>query len=250
MIKATVTLIAYSMPIESDNPEKIVAAAAKLCYSKSNIAEIMDNLNDDEISKFVTLLATIKHESPLEHISFTFGIENVSRITEQQLTRHRLASYSIQSGRYVKRDPKIYKPVSVDICNDASLIFDDMVEKTKEAYLQISDILMTKYIKDGMKEELAEKKAIEDARCILPGALETKIIVTMNARSLINFFQHRCCSRSQEEMRFVANQMLDIVLHYAPNVFSKAGPSCVFGKCQEGRMSCGNRCQPHPLQDR
>ena len=100
-----------------------------------------------------------------------------------------------------------------------------------------------KMIADGMDEKAAdraaEKKAIEDSRYVLPNACETKMIMTMNARSLHNFFAHRCCNRAQWEIRDVADQMLELVLEVAPHLFKKAGPPCVRGGCPEGKISCG-----------
>jgi thymidylate synthase (FAD) len=248
MQQPTVELLGYTMTKGAGNPEKLVAAAAKLCYSNSNIKDIMEDLNNEEIAEFVKMLADIGHESPLEHISFTFGIEGVSRVFEQHLTRHRLASYSIQSGRYVKRDPKVSKPNSIEDDEEISIIFDEAFKKSREAYIEITKLLEAKYIKSGITPKKATKKAIEDARYILPNGLETKIIVTMNARSLINFFHHRCCNRSQYETRYVANKMLDIVLEIAPNVFNSAGPACINGKCPEGKLSCGEKFIRNPKQ--
>jgi thymidylate synthase (FAD) len=248
MQELTVKLLGYTMPVEGTNPEKIVSAAAKLCYSNSNIQDLMNGLDQNETASFIKMLARLEHESPLEHISFTFGIEGVSRILEQQLTRHRLASYSIQSGRYVKRDPKIVKPDNISENEEVNKIFDDAFEATKQAYIKMIELLENKYIKEGIEKSKAEKQAIEDARFILPNGLQTKIIVTMNARSLINFFEHRCCYRAQDEIRQLANKMLDIVLDIAPNVFNYAGPKCLNGKCKEGKLSCGKKYIANPKQ--
>jgi thymidylate synthase (FAD) len=85
----------------------------------------------------------------------------------------------------------------------------------------------------------AEKRAIEDARYVFPNACETKIVVTMNARSLYNFFNHRCCQRAQTEIRELATEMLRQVKQVAPTIFKNMGPNCVSGPCPEGSMTCG-----------
>ena len=106
-------------------------------------------------------------------------------------------------------------------------------------------------IKDGVSEKkaknAAEKKAIEDARYILPNACETKMIATFNARSLLNFFNHRCCERAQWEIRDMANKMLELVKGAAPTIFKYAGPSCVAGPCPEGAMSCGKALEKRKM---
>jgi thymidylate synthase (FAD) len=98
-------------------------------------------------------------------------------------------------------------------------------------------------MEQGMDEKEARSKAVkkanEDARFVLPNACETKIVVTMNVRSLFNFFRHRCCSRAQWEIKAVADEMLKLCREVAPNVFKNAGPSCLAGKCPEGKMTCG-----------
>lgn len=229
-------------------PEKLVAMSAKLCYSPCSINETGDKLTDENISSFVKSLAEMEHESPLEHISFTFGIEGVSRACLAQLTRHRIASYSVQSQRYVREAQFEYIiPPEIENCKEAAEEFITAMEEDQRHYDKISGILKQKYIKEfvesGMEMKMAqrsaEKKAIEDARFVLPNACETKIICTFNARSLINLFSHRCCNRAQWEIREMSMQMLRLVFKKAPNVFKNAGPSCIKGRCSEGKMSCG-----------
>ena len=230
-----VNLLAYT-----PNPEMIVSCAAKLCYSNSDIPTLMDNLTEEKIVGFIKQLESMGHESPLEHISFTFGIEGVSRILEQQLTRHRIASYSIQSGRYVKRNPTFYVPQEISICDEALSKYQEALNVCTNAYNEITDILKEKYVGEGMSEKTAEKKAIENARCVLANSLNTKIIFTMNARELLHFFSKRCCNRAQEEIRELADIMLSLVKEVAPNIFKCAGAPCVRGCCSEGKLSCGN----------
>ena len=214
-----VTLITHT-----PEPEKVIASAAKLCYSSSDIESLMSGLTTEKIEAFIKKLTDLGHQSPLEHCSFTFGIEGVSRALSHQLVRHRIASYSQKSQRYVKEGQFEYiVPPSIienPICKDA---FEDFVKNSQWTY----DFL----IDNGIPAE--------DARFVLPNACETKIIATMNIRTLLHFFEERCCNRAQWEIRHMAYAMLRICKDVAPNLFAKAGASCVRGKCKEGKMSCG-----------
>ena len=240
---AKVRLIAYT-----HQAERIIASSAKLCYSSSTIEETDKNLSDEKVESFVKMLASIGHESPLEHASFTFGIEGVSRAFLAQLTRHRIASYSVQSQRYVKENMFEYViPPEIENISEAKEEYIKAMEEDQVHYDNLCKLLIDKHKKEfvdlGMDEKtankMAEKKAIEDARFVLPNACETKVMCTFNARSLLNLFAHRCCNRAQWEIRDVAIQMLRLVKSVAPNIFAKAGPSCVRGACKEGKMSCG-----------
>lgn len=243
---AHVKLIAHTCDVFNNNIESVIAYAAKLCYSKSDIDDLIENQDDKKIEKFINNLLELGHESPLEHVSFTFGIEGISRACSHQLVRHRIASYSQQSQRYVDLN-ETYKYITPpNIKNDEKInnFYEDINNMIFEKYKELTKMLEDKYISEGLDKKSSNKKAIEDARFILPNACETKIIVTMNVRSLHNFFKERCCNRAQWEIRDVANQMLDICLKEAPLLFKKAGPSCTFGRCKEGKMSCGKRVNP------
>ncbi len=238
-----VTLLTYT-----PDPEITIASAAKLCYSPASIDTVREGLTEEKAAEFVDMLSSLGHESPTEHAYFTFGIEGVSRALLAQITRHRIASFSVQSQRYVAEKQFGYVlPPEIENCPEALRIFEDAMKRDQEDYDKITAVLKAKHLKDmldsGMEEKAAnraaEKKAIEDARFVLPNACETKMIVTMNTRSLLNFFHHRCCSRAQWEIRDVANQMLSLVYSVAPQLFKKAGPPCVSGPCPEGKMSCG-----------
>lgn len=240
---ANVILLAYT-----PEPERTVAAAAKLCYSSSGINQLNDSLTDEKAASFVEMLSEIGHESPIEHASFTFGIEGVSRSLLAQITRHRMASFSVKSQRYVREGSFEYvTPPEIAAEPEAKKIYDEIMAEDQERYDRLAAILKEKHIKAFMAEgkdektaaRLAEKKAIEDARFVLPNACETQMVMTMNARSLMNFFKVRCCRRAQWEIRDVANQMLALVSAVAPNIFKNAGPSCLRGGCSEGKMSCG-----------
>ena len=234
------------------NPEKIVAAAAKLCYSESGVENILEGLTEEKTAKFLNMLMDLGHESPIEHVSFTFGIEGVSRSLLAQITRHRIASYSVKSQRYVKEGMFSYiLPPEIEAVPEAKKVFLETMEQDQKAYDKLTEILFQKhfnaFLEQGLDEKQAktkaEKAAIEDARFVLPNACETKMVITMNARSLMNFFRHRCCTRAQWEIRDLANEMLRLVKEVAPTLFRYAGPSCVAGACPEGKMTCGRAAQ-------
>lgn len=240
---AKVTLLTHT-PM----PEQTVAAAAKLCYSAAEIDKIYEGLTPEKAASFVDMLSEIGHESPIEHASFTFGIEGVSRSFLAQVTRHRMASFSVQSQRYVKENMFEYVlPPEIESIPEAREEYIKAMEEDQAHYDSLTAILKEKHKKaflaEGRPEKeadrLAEKKAIEDARFVLPNACNTKMICTLNARSLMNFFTLRCCNRAQWEIRDVANQMFQLVYAVAPKLFQNAGPSCVRGACSEGKMSCG-----------
>ena len=222
------------------DPQKIMAAAAKLCYARADIDTVMEGLTPEKTDDFIEMLSSLGHESPMEHMTFTFGIENVSRALLAQITRHRMASFSVQSQRYVKEnDFEFILPPEIAKDETALKKYLDTMDSIAKSYNELADILKTRYISEGMDPKSAEKKAIEDARFVLPNACTTKMIVTMNARSLLNFFKLRCCSRAQWEIRELACQMLSLVKEVAPCVFKNAGPACVRGACSEGTMTCG-----------
>lgn len=230
------------------NPEHTIASAAKLCYSSSTISNLTENLTDEKAASFVEMLSEIGHESPIEHASFTFGIEGVSRSLLAQITRHRMASFSVKSQRYVREGAFEYvTPPEIAAEPEALKLYEEIMAEDQKRYDRISEILKEKHKKafivegkdEKTAERLAEKKAIEDARFVLPNSCETQMVMTMNARSLHNFFRHRCCARAQWEIQEIANQMLALVSEVAPNLFKNAGPSCLTGPCPEGKMSCG-----------
>lgn len=230
------------------DPERTVASAARLCYSAASIDTVMEKMTEEKTASFVDMLAEIGHASPIEHAYFTFGVEGVSRALLAQLTRHRIASYSVQSQRYVKEQQFEYVlPPEVAAIPEAAEEYRKAMEEDVKHYEKLTEILKAKHLKtnldNGMDEKAAaraaEKQAIEDARFVLPNACTTKLIMTMNARSLLNFFEHRCCNRAQWEIRELAEKMLVLCVEKAPHIFKNAGPSCVAGGCPEGNMTCG-----------
>ncbi len=232
------------------DPERLAATAAKLCYSSSDISSLRDGLTPEKTESFINMLVSIGHESVMEHVSFTFGIEGISRACSHQLVRHRIASYSQKSQRYVSESGFEYiTPPEIEALPEAKAEYDRIISEISRSYEKIADLLTAKHTEEltasGTDEKTAASKARkaanEDARFLLPNACETKIVVTMNVRSLFNFFRHRCCNRAQWEIRAVADEMLRLCLEKAPHIFSHAGPSCVAeGKCPEGKMTCGS----------
>lgn len=202
---------------------KVVAAAAKLCYGASGVNDIMRGLSPEKIASFLKMLREAGHMSPFEHASFTFAVGGLSRVCTHQLVRHRLASYSQQSQRYVGMGgescvvpPKISKEAR------AMELFEAQLQKAWECYSEL--------VKMGIPEE--------DARFILPHGTETKIVVTMNARELHHFFSIRLCKRAQWEIRELARLMLAVARAAAPEIFGLAGPPCItLGRCTEAH-SC------------
>ena len=242
-----VTLIAHT-----PEPEKVVAAAAKLCYSDSHISDLMDGLTPEKTVAFLNKLTDLGHASPTEHASFTFAIEGVSRTLLAQITRHRIASFSVQSQRYVRLDDfKYVIPPEIECIPEAKAAFIDSMNEDAKRYLdlvqKLEDGHTARYMAEGMTEKAARakasKQANEDARFVLPNACETKMIVTMNTRSLQNFFNLRCCNRAQWEIRALAEEMLRLVYPVAPTLFRDAGPRCLAGPCPEGRMCCGKAAE-------
>ena len=242
-----VKLLAYT-----PEPEKTVACAAKLCYAAADINTVYEGLTEEKTASFLEMLQSIGHESPIEHASFTFGIEGVSRSLLAQITRHRLASFSVQSQRYVKEDGfEFVLPPEIAAIPEAKEEFLRAMEEDQRHYQRLTALLQERhkaaFLAAGETEKSAarkaEKKAIEDARFVLPNACTTKMICTMNARSLLNFFSHRCCNRAQWEIRELATQMLKEVRQAAPHLFGQAGPPCLRGNCPEGKMSCGKMAE-------
>jgi len=227
------SFLKISLLEHTPNPEEVVALSARLCYSPIGIEQLKEKLTEEEKIKLINLLRESGHLSPFEHVSFTFAVEGISRACSHQLVRHRLASYSQQSQRYVSEEKgfDFIVPPSIKKDKEAEMIFLEAMEKAHEYYCK----LLQKLEEKGLKGELAR----QDARFVLPNAAETKIVITMNARELLHFFRVRCCNRAQWEIRQLAIEMLKIVKKIAPSLFMNAGPACVSGKCPEGKLSCG-----------
>jgi len=207
-------------------PEKTVAIAARVCYSPRNAKEIYENMSDEEVKKLIRFLIKAGHHSVIEHASFTFIVDKISRACSHQLVRHRLASYSQQSQRYVeyKRNLEYVTPQSIKDKKELSQKFEEFQQQSFNLY---------KYF---LKNNISS----EDARYVLSNAFPTQIIITMNARELLHLFTLRCCERAQWEIREMAYRMLNKVKKVAPIIFEHAGPSCFRGRCPEDEMMCKN----------
>lgn len=212
-----------------DNPERAVATAARLCYAPVGAKELMETMPPERVQSVLSTIMKSGHFSTLEHVSYTFAVDGVSRALTHQLVRHRLASFNQQSQRYVKftEGVETVKPDTVSHNEEANRIFDEAINAVLEGYQKLLDA--------GIPAE--------DARYLLPNAAETKIVITMNIRELLHFFSLRCCNRAQWEIREMAHRMLALVKPTAPYIFMDAGAPCVRGTCPEGKMTCGN---PYP----
>jgi len=206
-------------------PERSVALAAKLCYSPVSIDELNDKLSGSDIRKFLEKIMSLGHQSVLEHASFTFGIDGISRVTSHQLVRHRIASFSQQSQRYVSHRERFAAVIPPTITGRPETLarFEEQMTSLHHTYADM----------------VAAGVPAEDARYILPNATETKIMVTMNARELLHFFALRCCERAQWEIRAMALDMLKLAKEVAPVIFRNAGPACLSDPCPEGSLTCG-----------
>jgi len=184
-------------------PDRVCAAAARLTHSNLAGEKLVEQMNDEEISRLLTSVMKLGHTSVIEHASFTFSIEGISRACSHQLVRHRIASYSQQSQRYVKPSESFVVPLKIEEKEEAKRIFGEALQNCSETYQRLIELGIPK----------------EDARYIMPNATKTNIIVTMNARSLINFFSLRLEKDAQWEIRALAKKMLEEVNAIAPAIF-------------------------------
>lgn len=211
-----VTLLAYTQ-----NADAICAAAGKSCYSEQSSQEL---LGKGDPEKTLGKIVGMGHHSVIEHASFTFSVEGVSRSLTHQLVRHRVASFSQQSQRYVSlKEPTFVTPHTVEDDPKAAEVYDKTMAAIWKAYNDL--------VESGIPPE--------DARYLLPNGCTTNITITMNARELLHFFRLRCCNRAQWEIREMADEMLRLCKEVSPTIFAKAGPPCVTDKCPEGKLSCG-----------
>ena len=214
------------------DPERAIATAARLCSAPVGAKELMETMPPERVASVLSTIMAGGHFSTLEHVSYTFAIDGVSRALTHQLVRHRLASFNQQSQRYVKfkEGIEVIKPDTIAKNEKANALFDSAMQVAEQAYADLVEL--------GIPAE--------DARFVLPNAAETKIVVTMNVRELLHFFELRCCKRAQWEIRELACKMLDLVRPSAPFVFKRAGAPCVSGPCREGKMTCGD---PYPAAE-
>lgn len=216
-----------------EEPDKICASAALSCYSEEPASDILEGMSEEKARKAISKIVGMGHLSVIEHANFTFSVEGVSRALTHQLVRHRIASYSQQSQRYVSMDRAEYIiPPSISSNKSARKEYEELMGAIWKAYA-----------------DLAKVAPKEDARYVLPNACNTNITVTMNARELWHFFSLRCCRRAQWEIRKMAWLMLAEVRKASPILFDEAGPGCVRGPCQEGKLTCGRPIKKGDMPD-
>ncbi|WP_400239809.1 FAD-dependent thymidylate synthase [Methanomethylophilus alvi] len=206
--------------------DRICAAAAHSCYSEDSAADLLETVDPAKMLRHVIGMG---HHSVIEHAVFTFSVEGVSRALTHQLVRHRIASFSQQSQRYVRlSEPTYVVPETVKRDPEAMKVYEETMDGIWDSY--------SKLIGMGIPAE--------DARYVLPNGCTTNITITMNARELLHFFSMRCCNRAQWEIREMADEMLRLCKEVSPVIFSDAGPACIRGPCPEGKKTC-----KHPRTD-
>ncbi|MCM8826026.1 MAG: FAD-dependent thymidylate synthase [Candidatus Omnitrophica bacterium] len=226
-----VELLSYT-----NNPKEVIYASARQCYSKYSAYKIYtekEKISSTKLKEFIAHLTKRGHLSPLEHISFTFAVEGISRVCSHQLVRHRIASYSQQSQRYVSMDNfDFIIPPTIAGNKEAKKIFLDTIDYIKSSYKKLKDIM-------EVSSKIEKEKINQDLRFLLPQAVETKIVITMNVRELMHFFSERLCVRAQWEIRELAKNMLTIVRKILPEVFIFSGPKCKqLNYCPENFSEC------------
>ena len=224
-----VTLIAHT-----PEPEKVIAMASRTCYSALDLEGLDKKTDAADNAAYIRRVLASGHTSIAEHASFTFGLEGVSRTLLAQITRHRVASFSVQSQRYV----------SVAGAEVFDYVLPPRIRalgpEAEEKFARQMKTMQRWY--DEWSEALGQDSA-EDARFVLPGAAATRIVMTMNARELLHFFSLRMCNRAQWEVREAAWRMYELVYPLAPSVFENAGPGCARGACPEGKRTCGRAAE-------
>ncbi len=214
--------------------QELVALGARLCYSRADVDTLKKRIEEKDQTSFIQRLMDMGHDSVMEHASFTFAVEGISRICLAQLTRHRIASFSVQSQRYVSYTGGFFYVVPPRI--------KELGGEAVAEYTRQMDQMQAWY--DAWQERLgAGEQSNEDARFVLPGACETRLIMTMNVRELHHFFALRMCNRAQWEIRAMAMEMHRLCMEAAPLLFEKAGPGCLRGACPEGEKTCGKMVQ-------
>ncbi|NLW56830.1 MAG: FAD-dependent thymidylate synthase [Firmicutes bacterium] len=215
-----VTLLSFT-----PEPDRVVATAARLCYSPRTAEELWGELTLEKQKEFLAKLWSYGHYSPFEHVTFTFALSGVSRALSHQLVRHRIASYAQRSQRYINE-------------TDFPVVIPPTIQSDVQAEAEFTTVI--RQIREGYKKLVALGIPKEDARYLLPNACATQLLMSMNARSLFNFLSLRCCRRAQWEIRELAWEIRRQVLEVAPLIFAQTGPPClVKGKCPEGPLTCG-----------
>ena len=213
------------------DPDEVVALGARLCYAQADVEALRERVEASDQRGFVERVMARGHLSVTEHASFTFAIEGVSRALLAQLTRHRIASFSVQSQRYVSMAKGFDYVIPPSIAA--------LGEEEKDEFVREMEQMHAWYLRWQEKLGGSGEAANQDARFVLPNACATRLVVTMNARELLHFFELRCCNRAQWEIREMAWQMLKLCREAAPALFEHAGPACLRGACPEGKNTCG-----------
>ncbi len=240
------TTLQVELLAHTPEPLPLVYAAFRQCYHAGFVADMWPKLCSGAVSRekqaeFIAGIMDSGHVSPVEHVSFTFAVSGVSRALTHQLVRHRIASYSQQSQRYVDGSAFEYiLPPAIAANTAAKARFLACMREIGAAYAEIKTLLE----RDGR----TGSRANEDARFVLPQAAASRLLLTMNCRSLLNFFEHRCCQRAQWEIRALADRMLTLCAGVLPAVFLRAGARCErLGYCPEGeKFTCGR----YPLPEK
>ena len=219
------------------DPDEVVALGARLCYAQADVEALRERVEASDQRGFVERVMARGHLSVTEHASFTFAIEGVSRALLAQLTRHRIASFSVQSQRYVSMAKGFDYVIPPSIAA--------LGEEEKEEFVREMEQMHAWYLRWQEKLGGSGEAANQDARFVLPNACATRLVVTMNARELLHFFELRCCNRAQWEIREMAWQMLKLCREAAPALFEHAGPACLRGACPEGKNTCGKAQEVH-----
>lgn len=217
------------------DPDELVALGARLCYARADLDALQQKVESGDQRGFVERVMQRGHLSVTEHASFTFAVEGVSRALLAQLTRHRIASFSVQSQRYVSMADGFDYVIPPAI--------KALGEDERQEFIRQMETMHTWYCHWQEKLGGAKESANEDARFVLPNAAATRLVMTMNARELMHFFSLRCCNRAQWEIREMAWQMLALCKQAAPALFEHAGPACVSGACPEGKNTCGKAAE-------
>lgn len=232
-------------------PYDVISVAAKTCYSSMDLDDLMRKFTDAERLKLIKSLEDSKHESPFEHVSITFAISNISRACSHQLVRHRIASFSQRSQRYVDETGfNYFVPVNINSSKNIKEYYTHFMNKVGVIYEELKEDLLNYFIEEYRKVQNKEpdtthirafkKMAGEEARYVLPNACSTQLVMTINVRSLWNFFNLRCCNRAQAEINELAWEMLRQCKKRWPLLFEHAGPDCMNGICKEKPgFSCG-----------
>ena len=213
------------------DPDEVVALGARLCYAQADVDALRQRVEEKDQRGYVEGVMRRGHLSVTEHASFTFAVEGVSRALLAQLTRHRIASFSVQSQRYVSMADGFDYVIPPSI--------EALGEEEAREFAREMEQMHAWSLRWQEKLGGARESANQDARFVLPNACATRLVVTMNARELLHFFELRCCNRAQWEIRELAWRMLALCREAAPALFEHAGPACLRGACPEGKSTCG-----------